>query len=71
MFYCTLYNITTDGREVLDSFGGDITSRRSLVSGVYARGRKNRTQGVNMWTQPLLEKDNSNTKDFYRGLAGQ
>ena len=46
------------------SFGGDIESRRFLLSGVYARGSKRFHQSAlemcNLsWTPPLLEKDHS------------
>ena len=46
------------------SFGGDTGSRRSLLSGIYARGRNiSRRSALEMcnlsWTPPLSEKDNS------------
>ena len=48
------------------SFGGDTKSRRSLISGAYARGNKISHQSameIHMcnlsWTPPLLEKDNT------------
>ena len=52
------------------SFGGDNKSRRSLLSGVYARGSKLLHQSAlemcNLsWTPPLLEKDNSKNNPVY------
>ena len=58
----------TGDRVVLGSnpapFGGDINSRRSYLSGIYARGNKRSHQSAlemcNLsWTPPLLDKDNS------------
>ena len=52
------------------SFSGDTKSRRSLLSGVYARGSKRSHQSAlemcNLsWTPPLLEKGNSKNNPLY------
>ena len=52
------------------SFGGDTNYRWSLLSGVYARGRKRSHQSALEMcnfsrTPPLLEKDNSKKNPVY------
>ena len=52
------------------SFGGHNKSCRSLLSGVYARGSIKRSHQsaleiCNLWTPPLLEKDNSKNNPVY------
>ena len=57
------------------SFGGNTKSRRSLLSGVYARGSKISHQSAleicNLsWTPPLVEKDNSKHNHVYNTVIG-